>query len=121
MDTPLCVISICNGIAIPVLALQHAIIDVTNSFPEYSYRITHTVIIEIDEQANNIAEEIMKAHNYPGQIFLVKDAADLEKWCMDNIFSNRLINVADYTVVILSGTPCKSISYGCKHLSLIHI
>ena len=115
MELPVCVISICNGIAIPLVALQHALSDIALTFPEVKYQINHTIIVEIDNQANQIASEIMKAHDYPGNITWIQDVKDLDQWCIDNVISQKLFATADYIIIVLSGTPCKSISYGCKH------
>ena len=109
-STLLFIISLCNGISNPLLALQRAVDDA--QLLGNDVVISRTFIFENDPLVNEMAKAALRKSQYPGEIMWMGDIAlfpDLAK----NFTSAMLLNWK-YRIIVLSGTPCKSISRACK-------
>ena len=108
------VISICNGIGIPLVALITAIkILQTNGI---QIQFEYTLTVEKNREANRINQNMMRTHEYPGQVQHMDNLEDLPAWINQHMqksqdpdhITNRCF------ILVLSGTPCKSISQGAR-------
>ena len=114
ISTPirLVVISICNGIAIPLLALLSTIQALKQL--GWNISIIYTLIVEKSKSANDIAFKLLQAHGYPQPVQVLELLEDLNNWVLEHFNNRSILPIRDTYVCVLSGTPCKSISYGCK-------
>ena len=104
------VYSLCNGIGNPLLALQRAVedLELTGS----RVRIHSTFIFEKDDDVNKMCKHALLAHAYPGKVHWLGDLTQFP-----NHASNLKVQSTStwhYRIIVLTGTPCKSISRGCR-------
>ena len=104
----LVVYSLCNGIGTPLLALLWALQHLDPDSVEV--RIHTTFIYEIDPTANALNNALLTNANYPGQI---QHCGSITEFARDVHQHAGLFVHASFIVLVLSGTPCKSISRGC--------
>ena len=105
-------VSICNGISIPPLALFTAMRQLQSLNIEF--KIIDTIIVEHSDQANQIGRAVLDRHGYPGNLHLVRKLEDLSHWIDQHFGNSDTIHWQDKLLIILAGTPCKSISFGCS-------
>ena len=107
------VYSLCNGIGSPLLALQWAVesFNAGRDDDEPGAAIEQTYIYEISANANKTAAALLDKSKYPGSIHFLGDIKH---------FNNHAANLplliphgTRYRVLVLSGTPCKSVSIAC--------
>ena len=110
----LIVISICNGIGIPLVALMMAANILKNN--GITMEIHYTLTVEKDSAAKRLADQILEQHQYPGQVQHLDNLEQLPQWISDHMQPQEdpehLLNKC--TLLVLSGTPCKSISHGAR-------
>lgn len=98
----------------PLLALQWSIESINAmmvSDDEPFYDIVDTYVFEIDPCANQTCAAFLSYSGYPGSIHY---CGDLQSF--DSHAANLPLHIpagAAYRILVLSGTPCKSISRGC--------
>ena len=108
----LTVVSMCNGIGVPLIALHHSLKLMKVQGHEFS--IINSVVIEHNEDAAKLNESTLQQHGYPGNIFAIKKMEDLSQWILEHLCENSGVPWKDTMLLVMTGTPCKSISYGCK-------
>ena len=108
----LTVVSMCNGIGVPLIALYHSLELIKAQGHEFT--IINTVVIEHNEDAAKLNESTLQRHGYPGNIFAIKKMEDLSRWILEHLCEDSKIPWKDTMLLVMTGTPCKSISYGCK-------
>ena len=74
----LIVISICNGIGIPLVALLTAITILRSNGIHID--IEYTLAAEKNKEANRLNDSILKAHSYPGQVQHLDELEKLPAW-----------------------------------------
>ena len=104
------VYSLCNGIGNPLLALQRAVEDV--ELTGTRIRIHSTFIFEKDENVNKMCQHTLIAHGYPGQVHWLGDLIHFPNHASTFPFQSN--HGWQYRIIVLTGTPCKSISRGCR-------
>ena len=108
------VYSLCNGISSPLLALQWA----TESYnhlkeeDEPSVEIYMTFIFENSAKVNQVGRALLQFVNYPGEIEFVGDLNNFTHHAAQ--LPLKIPAGRSYRVIVLSGTPCKSISSACR-------
>ena len=100
------------GIGVPLIALYHSIKLMKVQGHEFS--IINSVVVEHNEDAAKLNESTLQQHGYPGNIFAIKKMEDLSQWILEHLCENSMIPWKDTMLLVMTGTPCKSISYGCK-------
>ena len=105
-------ISMCHGIGVPLTALYHSIKLMKAQGHEFT--IINTLIIEHNEDAAKPNASILQHHGYPGNVFTLRKMEDLSQWIQEQFCEDSKMPWKDTMLLVMTGTPCKSISYGCK-------
>ena len=108
----LVVISICNGIGIPLIALLSTIHHLERQ--GWNIQIVYTLVVEKDAEANDISRNVLLRHGYPQPIEILPLLENLVDWVNQFLHARSVLPITGTHVCVLSGTPCKSISYGCQ-------
>ena len=108
------VYSLCNGIGSPLLALQWAVDSYNNTKDDEQDAaiIVQTYIFETSTSANQVNDALLRRSNYPGEVHHMGDIKEFSRHA-----SNLVLLIPpgrSYRVLVLSGTPCKSISAACR-------
>ena len=107
----LLVFSLCNGIGTPLVALLRAVLDFNRHSEFFHILIDHTIVYEISAQSNELCKQLLIAARYPNSIQHMRDMAgfpEYAKHIFQSFYWKTFLSYA--TVVILTGTPCQSIS-----------
>ena len=109
------VFSICNGIGTPLLALLDAIKAFNSASTVFHLQIAHTIIFEILDSSNRICQDLTRLAFYPNSLQFMGNVDGFPAY-VEHIFANSLWQnfLATALVVVLTGTPCQSISRGAR-------
>ena len=104
------VFSLCNGMGNPLLALHNAVDDL--QMVGHKIKVRKTFIFETVEDCNKMCKAALQTIQYQGTVEFCGDLINFP----DKVYElPRMLNAhTQFFIVVLSGTPCKSISLGCR-------
>ena len=107
------VYSLCNGIGSPLLAIQWAVesFNFTKSVEEQPLEIHSTFIFETSPAANKASTAILHYTKYPGTVEYLGNLSGFHQHAVQ--LPLAIPEGKPYRILVVSGTPCKSISYAC--------
>ena len=98
--------STCNGIGTPIVAAMRAIKKLEQQ--GVILRVTQCHIWEIDQEANNRCEAMLRFHEVPGHIVFHGDVKSFPSVAQLQTRRNDVVHL------VLTGTPCQAISRAAK-------
>ena len=108
----LVIYSLCNGIGVPLVALAQAVHRFNQGQNHLKLEIHTTFVYETNALANTINHRMLKRGNaYPGHLHY---CGDLDQFPRDVVTHGSLLAPLNVVAVVLTGTPCKSVSSGCR-------